>query len=280
MLLPPYELNQKIRLIRVFAGLNQADMAQLLGMTQSWVSKVEAGMGDLTVAHLNIIRKKFEISADAIIDGTIPYSQISKTFNAPLKLPKKYTHGANCRVRLLYGFVSLFEERLGIDATLKFFRSKGIAPEVLADPDLRVSMAMVLDFMSFGMKTNLLTEEGAWEKIARCNIVSLLDSGSGFTQGSPKEAFARVGEISRRYTTDFNYQIISVTDRSADIYADHVRLQKWLGSNNSAFGSALGSYHKAVLEALGRLDFKGMVQVNTLPQAPEHCGFAYRATWN
>mgnify|MGYP000075101405 CR=1 FL=1 len=91
MLLPPYLLHERVRLIRLYSGMNQSEMARMLGMTQGWLSKLESGSSELTAEQLFLIRKHFQLSADAVMDGLIPYGDLSRKFGASIK-PVSYTH--------------------------------------------------------------------------------------------------------------------------------------------------------------------------------------------
>ncbi|OFZ20354.1 MAG: hypothetical protein A2X94_01200 [Bdellovibrionales bacterium GWB1_55_8] len=287
MLLPPYLLHERIRVLRLFSGQNQAEMAQLLGMTQSWLSKLEAGIGELNASHLQLLRNYFNISADCILDGTIPYATIAKNAKASLRVPKKYLRGANSRIRMLYGFVSLYEEELGEEEVREFFRSINLPVEVLADPNLRVNLSLLFDFISYGVEKKVLTTEEAWGRIAKASITPLA-LGLSFSRlsqtKSPRERFEKFCELGRQYSAEFSYTVSDDSANSIQILADHDPSMRKPGKFAHAdLLQVLGSYHKAMLEMIGQLEPMSGLAIehasadNISEQGP--LKFAYRARW-
>ncbi len=72
---------QKIRLMRVAAGLNQIELSLLLKCSQGSVSKLENEELQPTMLQLVRMRDIFAISADSFLDGEIDYKTIARKFS-------------------------------------------------------------------------------------------------------------------------------------------------------------------------------------------------------
>ena len=60
-------IGNRLKKIRVEAGMTQQDMANLLGIERTAFSKIETGRVDITLKHLLKIVRKFEISLDWLL---------------------------------------------------------------------------------------------------------------------------------------------------------------------------------------------------------------------
>ena len=138
-LIPPLPINDRIRAIRFFAGLNQTELSKLLECSQGTVSKLENGELEPTAFHLVRMREVFGISIDAIVDGLIPYRAISERFTNSSLLPQRYARGAATKLKFLYPLIRAFERRHGMMRLLKELQKLGIKPAAFAEPELLVS---------------------------------------------------------------------------------------------------------------------------------------------
>ena len=196
--LPPYNIHQNIRLLRLFAGLSQTDMARKLGVTHGWISKLESGVGDLTVSQLMVIRNEFGVSADELLDGAIDYLRVAKKFNHPVLLPKRYSNEATAKMGILYGFLALYSKELGREATLKIVRSLGIKPHLVADPMIPVNVSLLIDLIVAGLKTSAFKDADLARNYADYAVKQLLGNETR-VGGEPREAYeiflARLNDV-------------------------------------------------------------------------------------
>jgi len=62
-------LGDRLKQIRVKAGLMQKDMANLLGLKLPGYNRIEKGKVEITLKHLIVIQKRFDISLDWLVSG-------------------------------------------------------------------------------------------------------------------------------------------------------------------------------------------------------------------
>jgi transcriptional regulator with XRE-family HTH domain len=72
----------RIRQLRKTKSLNQAELADLLGMTAANISNIETGANKPSLEAVLRLQEIFDVSADWILNGTnSPYSQSSSNTN-------------------------------------------------------------------------------------------------------------------------------------------------------------------------------------------------------
>ncbi|MDZ7847515.1 MAG: helix-turn-helix transcriptional regulator [Owenweeksia sp.] len=65
-------MNQRLKHLRVTHALSQSHIADCLGISQSAYSQIEKGSVSISVEHLKILSKKFNVSLDWLIWGKGP----------------------------------------------------------------------------------------------------------------------------------------------------------------------------------------------------------------
>lgn len=67
VVVPPREIGQRLRAIRLQHGLSQVELARTLGVHQTNVSEIERGIRGLSVQHLAKLAKALKASPDQIL---------------------------------------------------------------------------------------------------------------------------------------------------------------------------------------------------------------------
>lgn len=62
-------IGERVKKIRLYNDLNQAQFAEKLGLTQGFISKVEKNNTQLTVDHLILIENIFSVDLDWLLTG-------------------------------------------------------------------------------------------------------------------------------------------------------------------------------------------------------------------
>jgi len=145
--IPPLPIQDRLRAIRFFSGLNQTELAKLLECSQGTVSKLENGDLEPTAFHLIRLREVFGISIDAIVDGLIPYRVVAERFSNSDLLPSRYARGAGTKLKFLYPLVRAFEMRHGTGRFLTELSKLGVKSAILAEPELLVSQNFFQDLV-------------------------------------------------------------------------------------------------------------------------------------
>ena len=63
------EIGKRLKLLRQEAGLKQADIAKLVGHSNTAVGRIERGEQTIDLKTILAYKKQFNVSADYIIDG-------------------------------------------------------------------------------------------------------------------------------------------------------------------------------------------------------------------
>ena len=75
-------VNEKLKILRETAGLRQGQIAEFLGVTQTFISKVETGERNLTVDQLENIVTLYGYSIESFTDMDQTFNPIRFAFRA------------------------------------------------------------------------------------------------------------------------------------------------------------------------------------------------------
>lgn len=178
-LLPPFPVYERIRLLRLFSGLSQVDMAKLLKGSQAWLSKVESGKLEISAQHLFLLRSVFGISSDAILDGVIPYYEVALRMNSEVLLPEVYSHEARTPIKVLYPVITALQQNKNKILLPAITRQLKIKPFLFADPGLTVNEAFLKDFLTHAKMVDFFDSKASFEILKK-------DIMKGYAQVSTK----------------------------------------------------------------------------------------------
>ena len=108
-IIPPFAIHERLRLLRQFAGLTEAALSKIMKCTSAHVLKVEAGKSDILAEELSRLRNYFQISSDVLLDGPIPYFQVSVDFNKGEILSPKFSDGITRPIACLSPLIELLQ---------------------------------------------------------------------------------------------------------------------------------------------------------------------------
>lgn len=267
MLLPPYTIHDRIRLIRLFSGLNQSEMSQRLGLTQGWLSKLESGSGEVTVSHLLALRNHFGINADAMIDGAIPYMDLAMRFGAKARLPTKYTEHANCRMRVIYGLVGLFTKKSGERVVRRALKALGVPPHFLAEPRMPINTRLFIDFMRVCERQGILTNAASWRELAKQSLspVAMEKDFQRIAEAdSPQAALKTFLALLDRYEGDFSHELRPHGRKAAQVTIGAQPGLTRMGRPDWTIGKLWCKYRQELLKKVGDVSGSGSFHVDEL----------------
>lgn len=255
MLVPPYDIHRQIFLIRKFSGLNQIEMSKRLDITQGWLSKLESGMGEITVTQLIQLRKHFALSADDIVDGRIDYRELATRFGTRIALPEKYSSRPTLKMRALYGVIGLLEKETDARSAARQIRGLGFKPHLLAIPDLEINSKLLYDVMEICAGRGLLSRSGALREIARICLSpgALGKELNRFTDaGSPREVFTRFAELYHLFTVGSRVTVEPSNDTAAEIAIEPSEQFRDLLAQNPELSRLFWEYTQVLLKEYTR----------------------------
>ena len=163
-----------IRALRKFHQIKQIDFAPLLGITQSALSKIEAGQLELSAAQWLAVCERYQLDPRCLFSGKIENLGERKlkvedcTHIGGFKVPKPYQHLMGSTVRTAYPLLKFARLRLGVSRFEEFIRSTGFD----LDYFLIMNNPLNLKFMEH-LVHFLLTEKA----LSLDNVASVIELG-------------------------------------------------------------------------------------------------------
>lgn len=250
VLLPPFSTADLLKLIRLYSGINQVELARRLEVTQSWLSRLESGMGDITLNQLLLLKKNFGVSADQMVDGAVSFLDIASRFKVPIALPSKYSSSPGMKMVNIYPFLRMLIENSGEKAVVRLMRSLGVARHLLAEPKLPIHVNLMLDVMSQCHENGLLNYASGWNRLGKLALVDQswkAEEISKSIESSPIVALKRYFALNQNYDRDFTYSLIEEGRSSAQVSLKRSIELLNVGLPNSSSGQWICRYKQAVL---------------------------------
>jgi len=163
-----------IRALRKFHQVKQTDFAPLLGITQSALSKVEAGQLELSAAQWLAVCERYQLDPRCLFLGKIENLGERKlkvedhTFVGGFKIPKPYQHLMGSTVRTAYPLLKFARLRLGDSRFEEFIRSTGFDLDYFLIMNNPLNLKFIEHLVHF-----LLTEKA----IGLDNVGSVMELG-------------------------------------------------------------------------------------------------------
>jgi transcriptional regulator with XRE-family HTH domain len=150
-----YTLGPVMKAARKFKKLNQADVAQAIGCSQSALSKMEHNLLIPSAPQWFLFSRFTAIPPESletgIIDRHSPIKFNSTEVSLGFKIPKKYRQFRAEKVRECYPFFQAME-RENPELVKEFIASTGIDSEFFLDFDNLINFQLLADLMSFYLK--------------------------------------------------------------------------------------------------------------------------------
>lgn len=199
-----------VRAARKRAGLSQEQLATALGTSQSFVSKIEAGILNLGLIEWSKFYKITDIPLKSFEDIYVDIPEVIriKSFISEglFKIPKQYAYLRGQSVRFLMPMIKYFENSLGKEELRKYLKKEGI------DPDYFHFYQSTLNFNFFMNMAKTLSTRGL---LTRSNIDEVtafaqapeahgeLASGLRFAKNISKKIIL----YSPKYQADFTWKV-------------------------------------------------------------------------
>lgn len=72
------DINQRVKDLRLKQNLNQSEMARILGCARSTYANIEHNNQTISFKHLRLLKKRFNVSYEFMIDGVVDENDIDK----------------------------------------------------------------------------------------------------------------------------------------------------------------------------------------------------------
>lgn len=283
----PVEQNEKLaavlRSARKRAGLSQAHVARVLGISQSKLSKVEAGSLSITVPQWFDICDNLAIPVDSARSGLIdiPGSKISNdSFIGKFRLPRRYSEYAGSTARTARIFLELFAAAAGRKGVQQFLDERRIDPDYFVQLNNPINIRFITDLLQTLESNGMLSVRSA-ESLASL-FVTLPIHYPFQKEYDCENRIDSLQALIRRlphYEQNHAYEITERTARSAVVSITPREHVVALGVSNDT-GVFLSTYYglaiKKFLERRIRENAVNVKQIECFYKGEKRC--LYRAT--
>lgn len=156
-----YSLGTLMKAARKSKKLNQAEVAQAIGCSQSALSKMEHDLLVPSAPQWFLFARFTDIPPESIeagiIDRNLPL-QFSNIDLHGFKIPRRYKQSRVAKLRVIYPFVKYLELKNN-DLYKKYLATVEIDPEFFVDFDNLINFQLYVDTLSFFIENNLHSPE-------------------------------------------------------------------------------------------------------------------------
>ena len=178
-------LKFKIRCARIIAGYEQTDLAELMNVNQSKISRYESGRLSISLANwmnfseaVSLSNKNVLGAWNKYLDDFLTIEMDNSDFVGKFRIPRRYARNRTIAVRLIIPLFELFQEKEGKDWERVFKKNfKGLSPYYFYNLDNSINLVFVHDLI------NYLEEDGSIKKKDLNNVFDSL----GFHYSFKKE---------------------------------------------------------------------------------------------
>jgi len=156
-----YSLGTLMKAARKFKKLNQAEVAQAIGCSQSALSKMEHDLLVPSAPQWFLFARFTAIPPEAleegIIDRNLPLQFSNIDFHG-FKIPRRYKQNRVSKLRVIYPFVKYLESTNN-DLYKKYLNTVEIDAEFFVDFDNLINFQLYTDTLAFFIENNLDSPE-------------------------------------------------------------------------------------------------------------------------
>lgn len=250
--------NEKVarifRAARKLNGKTQVEVATHLGVSQSCISKIEAGKLLPSVSEWFLFAQFVGIRPDesyhyGYIDHAFPVQLEGLYKDNIFKMPAKYARSPRSKVRMALPFIQHFREQFGDAKWESYLDKEKIDPDFFLVYDGQINLQFTLDLVSRMMESGALKPQNL-ETLARSardpQMHGRLQQDYRNLTGG-RELLTSLIENMDRYETNFNYQFIDRSAKGLVLAVSPRENLKEIDYKNSTLGDFLCRYKKKYL---------------------------------
>lgn len=150
----PIFLNEKppigatVQRIRKTAKVSQVALGELLGLHQSAISRIEGGQQNLSPDELLTLTTHFDISADALLSGTVNYWALAEKFKQKAPYPPRYREYPGSTVREIMPLFYFIAKNHGQPALHRLLQNHQLDGLLFQCPDQKIGVYALIDLFS------------------------------------------------------------------------------------------------------------------------------------
>lgn len=223
-----YSLGTLMKAARKFKKLNQAEVAQAIGCSQSALSKMEHDLLVPSAPQWFLFARFTDIPPEAleagIIDRNLPL-QFANIDIHGFKIPRRYKQSRVAKLRVIYPLVKYLEVT-NVDLYKKYLAHVEIDPEFFIDFDNLINFQLYVDTLAFFVENNLDSPEVIRE-------ITLMGQDHRFFNhlglkkaDSVKEVFSAFIDKMTYFHADYRLSLEEINEKLLMTYRPEYHLQK------------------------------------------------------
>lgn len=250
-----YSIGPLMKAARKFKKLNQADVAQAIGCSQSALSKMEHNLLVPSAPQWFLFSRFTAIPPAALETGVIDRNSPVKFNDAGVslgfKIPKRYRQFRAEKVREIYPFLRAMEKQ-SKPLSKEFIISTGLDPEFFLDFDNLVNFHLVADAMSFFIKHGKHSQEAIREIVEHGQDEVYWDHYQVDWKklGSIQQILNEYAKDQLFFQTDFQLKVESGGEAATISYYPEYHLKQLGTAFNPELLEFLNLYRKYTIENL------------------------------
>ena len=158
-----------LRALRKYYGINQVQLSQIIGVSQGTMSKLEAGILDLSATQWVFLCQKYNLDPTIISTGRIEaFDNIKINPNSSekfgnFKINKRYQYLMGSTNRAVYPFVKFLERKAGEKKTQEFFKAIKVDRDYFTIQNLPINILIIEDIFNYLIKLGLVSTSNVGE---------------------------------------------------------------------------------------------------------------------
>jgi transcriptional regulator with XRE-family HTH domain len=267
-----FHIGPLMKAARKFKKLNQADVAQAIGCSQSALSKMEHDLLVPSAPQWFLFARFTSIPPETLELGVIDRHSKVKFNNDQVslgfKIPKKYRQLRAEKVREIYPFLQFLEKKMTPSLHKEFMLSTGLDSEFFLDFDNLISFQLFLDTVQYFISVG---------KNSPSDIKGIVYSGMDdiYWDNYPVDwnkldnfnaVLAAFASDQVFFQTDFQIKVETSSGKTTVSYYPEYHLKQMANNTSPDIVEFLNHYRVATLERLVERVLKQKVKVSLLPE--------------
>ena len=238
-----------LKTIRKAAGLNQVEVARLIGVDQPAYSRIESGSQGITIWQLAKLGHTYKIPIDTLAEGQVNLLRVSAEFGKMPPLPGRYQLLPHSRIRDLVPSLLFLSLTVGHAPAKKVIEELGLLGAIGLPPEQPIGVEAGLDLLRWMITARVLTSDSFSTLVDQTRESEANDFLHPVysTQSTPLNLIQSLVLNSHHYEENFRYQVEAIDRASLEISvlpADHMRE---VGYKDDILGDMLCRLHREKL---------------------------------
>ena len=212
-----------LRGCRKILGLTQKNVALRLGVNSRALSRIEKGTQLLTAPQWFEFCEMVGISPNSLTTGYVEVSETKRKAagqSSGIKLPRRYAHHANSRIRITLPFLSYCKKVWGEEKLNQYLEFRKVDPDLFVDLSGNINIGFGIDLVRELIQKSNLTKKNISDISLSVTTSGMHGSLHKCYNEAPANGSALIYSLINniaQYETNFQYRVEDWNSRYMDI---------------------------------------------------------------